>query len=204
MGWSDYIIVKCEKIQHDVSCESSADNTVASSLLMYYLLPIPKIMFINFFCPYGDDKSNRFCWLLCLFVCVEVLRPSQPIRVMSCAVSLPNYTFSWTVSVLLAVNQYLWTFFRQKLTSAPLESAKGREWPLKIFHNQSSRNNVARPSGDYIRYLLITSRMGIRLSYQGQWFVSYFTECQWIFNNVAIWKLFSTHLYILLVYSVWH
>ena len=31
---------------------------------------------------------------LCLFVCVEVLRPSQPNRVMSSAVSLPNHTFT--------------------------------------------------------------------------------------------------------------
>ena len=30
----------------------------------------------------------------CLFVCVEVLRPSQPNRVMSSAVSLPNHTFT--------------------------------------------------------------------------------------------------------------
>ena len=29
-----------------------------------------------------------------LFVCVEVLRPSQPNRVMSSAVSLPNHTFN--------------------------------------------------------------------------------------------------------------
>ena len=28
------------------------------------------------------------------FVCVEVLRPSQPNRVMSSAVSLPNHTFT--------------------------------------------------------------------------------------------------------------
>ena len=28
------------------------------------------------------------------FVCVEVLRPSQPNGVMSCAVSLPNHTFT--------------------------------------------------------------------------------------------------------------
>ena len=31
---------------------------------------------------------------LYLFVCVEVLRPSQPNRVMSSAVSLPNHTFT--------------------------------------------------------------------------------------------------------------
>ena len=30
-----------------------------------------------------------------LFVCVEVLRPSQPNGVMSSAVSLPNHTFTW-------------------------------------------------------------------------------------------------------------
>ena len=44
----------------------------------------------------------RFCFrtiLLCVirvtrFVCVEVLRPSQPSGVMSSAVSLPNHTFT--------------------------------------------------------------------------------------------------------------
>ena len=30
----------------------------------------------------------------CLFVCVEVLRPSQPNGVMLSAVSLPNHTFT--------------------------------------------------------------------------------------------------------------
>ena len=30
----------------------------------------------------------------CLFVCVEVLRPSQPNGVMSSAVSLPNHIFT--------------------------------------------------------------------------------------------------------------
>ena len=32
--------------------------------------------------------------LLQVFVCVEVLRPSQPNGVMSSAVSLPNHTFT--------------------------------------------------------------------------------------------------------------
>ena len=31
---------------------------------------------------------------VCLFVCVEVLRLSQPNEVMSSAVSLPNHTFT--------------------------------------------------------------------------------------------------------------
>ena len=32
--------------------------------------------------------------MFCLFVCVEVLRPSQPNGIMSSAVSLPNHTFT--------------------------------------------------------------------------------------------------------------
>ena len=38
--------------------------------------------------------SNTIKVFFCLFVCVEVLRPSQPNRVMSSAVSLPNHTFT--------------------------------------------------------------------------------------------------------------
>ena len=46
------------------------------------------------------DKGDIFCDFqfaflhVCLFVCVEVLRPSQPNGVMSSAVSLPNHTFT--------------------------------------------------------------------------------------------------------------
>ena len=39
-------------------------------------------------------KRNISVKLFCLFVCVEVLRPSQPNGVMSSAVSLPNHTFT--------------------------------------------------------------------------------------------------------------
>ena len=48
----------------------------------------------------GNNSRNSlryFCETLSvhvyLFVCVEVLRPSQPNGVMSSAVSLPNHTF---------------------------------------------------------------------------------------------------------------
>ena len=37
---------------------------------------------------------RHFDKLCCLFVCVEVLRPSQPNGVMSSAVSLSNHTFT--------------------------------------------------------------------------------------------------------------
>ena len=43
------------------------------------------------FCYLGDMLSAADG---CLFVCVEVLRPSQPSGVMSSAVSLPNHTFT--------------------------------------------------------------------------------------------------------------
>ena len=51
----------------------------------------------------GSSKFLRWGWdqfdqitmhTLCLFVCVEVLRPSQPNGVMSSAVNIPNHTFT--------------------------------------------------------------------------------------------------------------
>ena len=53
---------------------------VPISFKIAYVCPVPKV---------GDDASDA-----CLFVCVEVLRPSQPNGVMSSAVSLPNHTFT--------------------------------------------------------------------------------------------------------------
>ena len=43
---------------------------------------------------YITKKKVRVFSLARLFVCVEVLRPSQPNGVMSSAVSLPNHTFT--------------------------------------------------------------------------------------------------------------
>ena len=41
------------------------------------------------------EKDHFFhTFIMLLFVCVEVLRPSQPNEVMSSAVSLPNHTFT--------------------------------------------------------------------------------------------------------------
>ena len=44
-------------------------------------------------------------------------------------------------------NPVLCTFLRQKLTTALLESAEGREWPKKIVHDQSPRKKVPTWSG---------------------------------------------------------
>ena len=41
--------------------------------------------------------------------------------------------------VLLAVKQYLSTFFSRQLTTALLELAKEIEWQKKIFHDQPSQ-----------------------------------------------------------------
>ena len=46
---------------------------------------LPKIFF---------DHLEQHFFFFFLFVCVEVLRPSQPNGVMSSAVSLPNHTFT--------------------------------------------------------------------------------------------------------------
>ena len=58
---------------------------------------------------FTDDKSEQtvsnavrsqivfhfdLYWIVCLFVCVDVLRPRRPNGVMSSAVSLPNHTFT--------------------------------------------------------------------------------------------------------------
>ena len=54
-----------------------------------------KIRYFSYFCLkhrlWGGYSFNE---AVCLFVCVEVLRPCQPNGVMWSAVSLPNHTFS--------------------------------------------------------------------------------------------------------------
>ena len=45
-------------------------------------------------CPF---PFRQIYFQLVIFVCVEVLRPSQPNGVMSSAVSLPNHTFTGQV-----------------------------------------------------------------------------------------------------------
>ena len=42
----------------------------------------------------AEPDGSETSLFVCLFVCVEVLGPSQPNGVMSSAVSLPNYTFT--------------------------------------------------------------------------------------------------------------
>ena len=50
------------------------------------------LLYHNF--DHWQSKQNNYWRCFCLFVRVEVLRPSQPNGVMSSAVSLPNHTFT--------------------------------------------------------------------------------------------------------------
>ena len=50
----------------------------------------------------------------------------------------------------------------------PLESAEGREWLQKIFHDQSPQKNVADPAGDRTRNLLIIRQTCIQMNHWGQ------------------------------------
>ena len=60
----------------------------------FLLVSLVKKMFCH--CGFPGNLLYYFC----LFVCVEVLQPSQPNGVMSRVVSLPSHTFSWAGLVL--------------------------------------------------------------------------------------------------------
>ena len=49
---------------------------------------------IKFVCFPSVYETLQLNLLICLFVCVEVLRPIQPYGVMSSVVTLPNHTFT--------------------------------------------------------------------------------------------------------------
>ena len=61
--------------------------------LRFVIVALPGLNLPFFFTP-----NPWIRYLTCLFVCVEVLRPSQPNGVMSSAVSLPNHKFTGQAS----------------------------------------------------------------------------------------------------------
>ena len=79
------------KTSFDISCESSAKQTNHMKYQNLFSLKNKNLRM---------SYATNFAWHLkellwvILFVCVEVLRPSQPNGVMSSAVSLPNHTFT--------------------------------------------------------------------------------------------------------------
>ena len=92
-----------------------------------------------------------------MFVCVEVLSPSQP---SGLCLARSVYLTTRLLGRLSPLSGFpvLCTFFRQKLTTVLLESAEGRQWPKKIFHDQSPRKNVADLGGGWTRALLVSSQ----------------------------------------------
>ena len=77
-------------------------------------------------------------------LCLFVLRFHGPVNPMgSCRVPSVYLT-----TLLLGRLSPLWlTSIESKLTTALGKSVDGREWPQKIFHNQSPWKNVAGPVG---------------------------------------------------------
>ena len=87
-------------------------------------------------CAYMESDQDHCCLLtetLVLINWAEVLRPSQPIRVMSSMVNLPNLTFSWAGLVPSGIKQYLCTFFLQNRQLPFLKQQKGENDCKKYF-----------------------------------------------------------------------
>ena len=88
---------KCQKV-HFVSCDSFRTYINIKSKVCILLESSEKVLVSFRLFAWGNDwrhDSKRQAQNVeRLFVCVEVLRPSQPSGVMSNAVSLPNHTFT--------------------------------------------------------------------------------------------------------------
>ena len=65
--------------------------------------------------------------LMLAFVCVEVLRPSQPNGVMSSAVSLPSHRFTGQALSSKRLTSIVHILSPETDNSSLLESAEGRE-----------------------------------------------------------------------------
>ena len=108
-------------------------------------------------CKNGKQRTGQYCtesayfaiFLLMFestylldFVCLcWGLWCNQPIRVMLRWASLPNHPF--TRQALSSKRLISIVHILLPETDRPLESGEAREWPLKIFHDQSSQKNVA-------------------------------------------------------------
>ena len=101
-------------------------------------------------------KHDVYCTVFMLFV----LRFYGPVNPMGSCRARSVYLTTCLLGRLspLSGSPVLCTCFRQKLTTALLESAEGREWPQKIFHDQSPRKNVADLGGGWTRNLVVSSR----------------------------------------------
>ena len=97
------------------------------------------------------SKGNHSGLEFCLFVCVEVLQPSQPNGVMSSAVSLPNHRLTSIVHILSPEtdNCPSWISGRERMTTENIS------WSI------STKECLTRD-------LLVSSQTGIQLSHRGR------------------------------------
>ena len=93
-----------------------------------------------------------------LFVCVEVLRPSQSIRVVSSAVNLPNHAFVWAGLSSKRLTSTCAHSFARNWQLPFLDQGKGKNNSRKYFMIDFRETNVAGLGGDWTRDLLIFSR----------------------------------------------
>ena len=87
-----------------MKCQSLFSGKNKKNINLSFAELAPSMVSIKYYFYFPKVQYNeRFCFLLKLkrnvksvmmFVCVEVLRPSQPNGVMSSAVSLPNHMFT--------------------------------------------------------------------------------------------------------------
>ena len=83
-----FLFSLCELFCSVIFCLNSVYNRVGILCAQQLLLHVLTNLFLNFCAHFLHGLK------ICMFVCAEVLQPSQPNGVMSSAVSLPNHTFT--------------------------------------------------------------------------------------------------------------
>ena len=73
----------------------------------------------------------------------------------------------WASLVLWVFNQYCAHSFTRNW-QLPLLNQRKREWPQKIFHDQSPWKNIADLGGGWTHDLLVSSRTHIQMSHRGR------------------------------------
>ena len=144
-GWKIVMgYLTCKEIYFvGTNCLGGTDKLVHLFILYYSY----GFIFLFFFSTIRAMVSKKKGIIMLAFFCVEVLLPSQPIRVMSSVGSLLNHTFSLQAKCFEGLTSTcVHSFARNWQLPFLHESAEGREWPQKIFHDQSPWKNVAGPS----------------------------------------------------------
>ena len=134
------------------------------------------------------EQLNSVC--VDLFVCVEVLRPSQPNGVMSSAVSLPNHMFT-EQAVLETVNQYCAHSFTRNWQLPFLNQRKEENDRRKYFMINLHKRMLHYLGGGRTCDLLVSSRTRIQLSHWGLPLLEVTTfgheKVVNIIHNIIIW-----------------